>query len=167
MKKLNKDNKGFSLVELLVVIAIMVVLVGVLAPSLLSNIEKSRVAKDIQNLDNIAGAIQDALMDENAYTNQPTTDAVYDFTSLYTAANVVADTDTPAAGQFKASFANKVKEYLPSGGSVTLSSKAVKSGNTIYFKITSTNNIEVWAATNSTAAPTTTSDGSTTFSVTR
>ena len=32
MKKLNKDNKGFSLVELLVVIAIMVVLVGVIAP---------------------------------------------------------------------------------------------------------------------------------------
>ena len=28
MKKLNKNNKGFSLVELLVVIAIMVVLVG-------------------------------------------------------------------------------------------------------------------------------------------
>ena len=35
MKKLNKNNKGFSLVELLVVIAIMVVLVGVIAPSLL------------------------------------------------------------------------------------------------------------------------------------
>ena len=51
MKKLNKNNKGFSLVELLVVIAIMVVLVGVIAPSLLSNIEKTREAKELQALD--------------------------------------------------------------------------------------------------------------------
>ena len=58
MKKLNKNNKGFSLVELLVVIAIMVVLVGVLAPSLLSNIEKTRESKDIQALDTLAGNIQ-------------------------------------------------------------------------------------------------------------
>ena len=69
MKKLNKNNKGFSLVELLVVIAIMVVLVGVLAPTLLGNIEKSRVSSDIQVLDSIAGAIQSAIgSDEKAYT---------------------------------------------------------------------------------------------------
>ena len=35
MKKLKNNNKGFSLVEILVVIAIMVVLVGVLAPTIL------------------------------------------------------------------------------------------------------------------------------------
>lgn len=70
MKKLNKDNKGFSLVELLVVIAIMVVLVGVLAPTLLGNIEKSRVSSDVQVLDSIAGAIQSAIgSDEKAYTD--------------------------------------------------------------------------------------------------
>ena len=69
MKKLNKDNKGFSLVELLVVIAIMVVLVGVLAPTLLGNIEKSRVSSDIQVLDSIAGAVQSAIgSDEKAYS---------------------------------------------------------------------------------------------------
>lgn len=67
MKKLNKDNKGFSLVELLVVIAIMVVLVGVIAPSLLSNIEKTREAKDFQALDTIAGNIQAAMVNENVY----------------------------------------------------------------------------------------------------
>lgn len=69
MKKLNKNNKGFSLVELLVVIAIMVVLVGVIAPTLLKNIEKARVAADVQTLDAIAGAIQDAIgSNETAYT---------------------------------------------------------------------------------------------------
>ncbi len=67
MKKLNKNNKGFSLVELLVVIAIMVVLVGVLAPTLLGNIEKSREAKDYQSLDTIAGSLQTCLMDEKVY----------------------------------------------------------------------------------------------------
>ena len=67
MKKLNKDNKGFSLVELLVVIAIMVVLVGVIAPSLLSNIEKTREAKDIQALDTIAGNVQAAMTNESVY----------------------------------------------------------------------------------------------------
>lgn len=67
MKKLDKNNKGFSLVELLVVIAIMVVLVGVIAPSLLSNIEKTREAKDFQALDTIAGNIQAAMVNEDVY----------------------------------------------------------------------------------------------------
>lgn len=67
MKKLNKDNKGFSLVELLVVIAIMVVLVGVVAPTLLNNIEKSKEAKDIQYLDSIASAVQSTLTNEKAF----------------------------------------------------------------------------------------------------
>ncbi len=67
MKKLNKNNKGFSLVELLVVIAIMVVLIGVVAPSLLGNIEKAREAKDIQALDTIAGNIQAAMVNEDVY----------------------------------------------------------------------------------------------------
>lgn len=60
-------NKGFSLVELIVVIAIMAVLVGVLAPTLIGNIEKSRESKDIQNLSEIQRGIVTALADEDAY----------------------------------------------------------------------------------------------------
>ncbi len=93
MKKLNKDNKGFSLVELLVVIAIMVVLVGVIAPTLLGNIEKSREARDIQSLDSIAAAIQSSFAVEAAY--DVATSTTYDNTvvavgTLYSATDALA-----------------------------------------------------------------------------
>lgn len=111
MKKLNKNNKGFSLVELLVVIAIMVVLVGVLAPTLLGNIEKSRVSSDIQVLDSIAGAIQSAIgSDEKAYTeamalatatpNEYTVESLYDGISYGT------------EGKKTTNLAGLVEEYL-------------------------------------------------------
>jgi len=70
-KNLKKNKKGFSLVELIVVIAIMAVLVGVLAPTLLTNIEKSRESKDIQVLDSVASAVQMALADEKAEAKKP------------------------------------------------------------------------------------------------
>lgn len=57
-------NKGFSLVELIVVIAIMAVLMGVLAPTLIGNIEKSRESKDLQNLDAVYNGINTALAEE-------------------------------------------------------------------------------------------------------
>lgn len=68
-KKAKKNNKGFSLVELIVVIAIMAVLVGVLAPTLIGNIEKSRESKDLQNLDSIRQAVVTAMSDENVYSS--------------------------------------------------------------------------------------------------
>ena len=76
-KKAKKNNKGFSLVELIVVIAIMAVLVGVLAPTLIGNIEKSRESKDLQNLDSIRQAVVTAMSDENVYSSTvPTTGSV-------------------------------------------------------------------------------------------
>lgn len=63
------NNKGFSLVELIVVIAIMAILVGVLAPSVIGQVEKSRVSKDEQALDSLASACATAVTEEMTHTN--------------------------------------------------------------------------------------------------
>jgi type IV pilus assembly protein PilA len=58
-----KNNDGFSIVELIVVIAIMAILVGVLAPSVTRQVDKTREAKDDQNLDGLAAAMTTAITD--------------------------------------------------------------------------------------------------------
>lgn len=57
MKKMKKNNTGFSLVELIIVIAIMAVLVGVLAPQFIKYVEQARRGTDIQNAEQIKIAI--------------------------------------------------------------------------------------------------------------
>ncbi len=59
-----KNNKGFSLVELIVVVAIMAVLVGVLTPTLIKQVEKSKHQKDISAVAEIANCMTIALADE-------------------------------------------------------------------------------------------------------
>ncbi len=60
---MKKNNKGFSLVELIIVIAIMAILVGVLAPNLIKQLEKSKVASDLELCDAIHEAVIVALAD--------------------------------------------------------------------------------------------------------
>lgn len=59
-----RSNKGFSLVELIVVIAIMAIMVGMLAPSVIGQVEKSREAKDKQNLETFSSAVAASVSDD-------------------------------------------------------------------------------------------------------
>ena len=63
-----KNNKGFSLVELIIVIAIMAVLVGVLAPTYLQYVEKSKKSNDVSTVDSIANAIEISAIDPTVQT---------------------------------------------------------------------------------------------------
>ena len=58
-----KNNKGFSLVELIVVVAIMAVLLGVLVPTLVRYVEKTKVQKDESAVEEIRAQFQTTLAD--------------------------------------------------------------------------------------------------------
>lgn len=134
MKKLNKNNKGFSLVELLVVIAIMVVLVGVIAPTLLSNIEKARVSSDIQALDSVASAVQNTLGDEKAY------DAITKDTAI------LASTYIGSGASATDNFAIVIADYLAKVPDMK-GSTAKSDGKGVYFAVTSKGQVKVWLST--------------------
>lgn len=62
-------NKGFSLIELIIVIAIMAVITGLLAPSLVKYINKSRLSTDIDTGKEIAKAIMSCVTDDSVKDN--------------------------------------------------------------------------------------------------
>ena len=86
MKKMSqKNNKGFSLVELIVVVAIMAVLMGILVPTLVKNVEKSKKQKDASAIEEIRSTMVTTLADPT-YSDIEAT-IIYDGTTI--------DVDTP------------------------------------------------------------------------
>ena len=70
MKKITKNNKGFSLIELIIVIAIMAVLVAIIAPNLTKYLGSSKKNTDKKNADELASQLQTCITDyetENGY----------------------------------------------------------------------------------------------------
>lgn len=91
LKAKKKDNKGFSLVELIIVIAIMAILVGIVGTQVVPYIERSRKAKDIQQ---ISGFCTDAM---TAYSsNASKLDATETYTITINTTGVTATDSTGA-----------------------------------------------------------------------
>ena len=89
-KNEKKDNKGFSLVELIIVIAIMAILVGIVGTQVIPYINKSRKAKDIQQLSALCTAAT------TAYSSNASvcTDASYTITINGSGVTVASGTES-------------------------------------------------------------------------
>ena len=148
-KKMN--NKGFSLVELIVVIAIMAVLIGVLAPTLLGNIEKSKLSKDKQAIDELYQAWTNTLGDPKY---EPPYNKHFTYTCSADGTITINDTTAVPANSIKSSddgtdkttvFTGELVDYIGSG-TIKLSSKYYKSTSAnIVINISSTGKVSVVA----------------------
>ena len=74
MKKLRKDNKGFTLVEMIVVLVILAILAAILIPALLGYIDEAKQKQYVLNGKSCYTASQAVLSDLYAKNNDPATD---------------------------------------------------------------------------------------------
>lgn len=130
MKKMSqKNNKGFSLVELIVVVAIMAVLMGVLVPTLVKNVEKSKKQKDASAIEEIRSTMVTTLADPT-YSDIEAT-IVYDGTTI--------DIDTPKTIAAVEPITDEVKTFLTAVSADVkdwkFTSKAYKADDQVTFVI--------------------------------
>ena len=141
-----KNNKGFSLVELIIVIAIMAVLVGVLAPTYLQYVEKSKKSNDVSTVDSVINAVEIGAIDPEVMTDATKTLTITFKSSAVM--DITASTETGANGKWRevvlAAVGSDVKlkstnwdgdtviivaERDPATGSVKFSYGATSAGN--------------------------------------
>lgn len=144
-----KDNKGFSLVELIVVVAIMAVLMGILVPTLVRNVEKSKKQKDLSAIEEIRNTMQINLADPeySAIDKDFTADCdnieVSKFTGTATEKKYIED----VAEQVK-DYKCKSKEFTKSGCKVTF----IVEDEAVYYKITGTKSGDKYYSENTPAS---------------
>ena len=107
-----KDNKGFSLVELIVVVAIMAVLMGILVPTLVRNVEKSKKQKDLNGIEEIRNTMQLALADDRF--SQITATVTFSNGNLAVSSMVDGDASPEAAeiwNAYRSEVSAQIKDY--------------------------------------------------------
>lgn len=137
---MNMNNKGFSLVELVIVIAIMAVLMGVLAPALVGNIEKSRESTDLQNLDALRGTIATIMADDEVYREV--------MAAASTADPLIIDLgDGDIANFSNIIVQEKFRDAMLEHINKSIETKStVASANDLYIEITKTGEVSVFVA---------------------
>ena len=123
------NNKGFSLVELIVVIAIMAILVGVLAPSVLGQLDKAKISKDKQTIETVCTAVATAYADQMVISGKPSDGATVSTIGFGSVAVAYSAAGSTAATTFDAA----VKEIV-GYSTVALESSEYK-GKTVTVKI--------------------------------
>lgn len=104
MKKLHKNEKGFTLAELLIVVAIIGVLVAISIPIFTSQLEKAREATDAANLRSAYAEVMTASLTQ--------ADDVTGVTRTGTKAGEYVYTATVAANQTVAEWQDKAIEDI-------------------------------------------------------
>ena len=132
MKKMSqKNNKGFSLVELIVVVAIMAVLMGILVPTLVKNVEKSKKQKDTSAVEEIRTTMVTNLADP-LYSDLEATITYNGTNSNSKKITITTPDNAPAAttdlGKFLAAVSSDVKDW-------TFTSKDYKAKPKVTFVI--------------------------------
>lgn len=130
MKKMSqKNNKGFSLVELIVVVAIMAVLMGILVPTLVKNVEKSKKQKDRNAIEEIRNTMVTNLADPE-YSDLDITFVYNDPTNKKIA--ITTPGPAPVAGSAGAKFLAAVSDNIKDW---TFTSKDYKAKPKVTFVI--------------------------------
>lgn len=143
MKKYSeKNNKGFSLVELIVVVAIMAVLMAVLVPTLVRNVEKTRLQKDKSAISEIREAVVIAIADE-AFVDAKESTAGANITS---GTLTIADLFDKTADSDSVALAEEV-ETTCGGETIKITSKLKNSGNVKIAKLDTRNGQVVFQIT--------------------
>lgn len=131
-----KDNKGFSLVELIVVVAIMAVLMGILVPTLVRNVEKSKRQKDLNAIEEVRNTMQIALANEDFSDITATV--------TFSSGSLAVSTMTDGDGSAPANWSDYVDEVKSQIKDYSCKSKAYRGATititindeSVYFAIT-------------------------------